>query len=46
MALARKAFRVEAMLGVGSASQSSGGVHSDAIMSELAEIKKLTGEFK
>jgi chemotaxis protein CheZ len=41
MALARKAFRVEAMLGVGSASQSSGGVHSDAIMSELAEIKKL-----
>jgi len=41
MALARKAYRVEAMLGVGSASEAPGGVHTDAILHELNEIKKL-----
>ena len=41
MALARKAYRVEAMLGVGAASAPAGGIGADAILQELSEIKKL-----
>lgn len=41
MALARKAFRIEAMLGVGTSGEPAGTVQADTILRELSEIKKL-----
>lgn len=41
MALARKAYRIEAMLGVGALSEPTNGFGADAILHELNEIKKL-----
>ena len=41
MALARKAYRIEAMLGVGAVSEPAGDFRADAILHELNEIKRL-----
>ena len=41
MGLARKAYRIEAMLGVGAVSEPAGDFRADAILHELNEIKRL-----
>lgn len=41
MALARKAYRIEAMLGVGAVSGPTSDIRADTILQELNEIKKL-----